>query len=42
MPATNPKTRVRRFEAVGVLLIAGFILLLTLARHWHNIPWGAR
>jgi len=50
MPIANPRqqpgSRARRsvltLEATGVLIIAILILILTLARYWHHIPWGAR
>jgi len=29
-------------EATGLLVIAALILILTLGRYWHHIPWGAR
>ncbi|MGB6678738.1 MAG: hypothetical protein WBE44_18725 [Terriglobales bacterium] len=29
-------------EATGLLVIAALILILTLVRYWHHIPWGAR
>ena len=29
-------------EATGLLVIAALILILTLARYWHHIAWGAR
>lgn len=29
-------------EATGLLIIAVLILILTLIRYWHNIPWSAR
>lgn len=28
-------------EATGLMVIALLILILTLARYWHHIPWGA-
>lgn len=34
--------RARKLEARGILLIVAVILLITLIRYWHNIPWGAR
>jgi hypothetical protein len=30
------------FEAAGILIIGALVLLFTLARYWHHIPWGAR
>jgi len=29
-------------EATGLIVISLLILILTLARYWHNIPWNAR
>jgi len=29
-------------EATGLIVIALLILVITLARYWHHIPWGAR
>jgi hypothetical protein len=29
-------------ETTGLLVIAVLILILTLVRYWHNIPWNAR
>ena len=29
-------------ETTGLLVIAILILILTLIRYWHNIPWSAR
>jgi hypothetical protein len=29
-------------EATGLLVIAALILILTIVRYWHHIPWGAR
>ena len=30
------------FEATGLIVIAILILIVTLARYWHHIPWSAR
>jgi hypothetical protein len=27
---------------LGVLLIAALIMIFTIARFWHSIPWGSR
>ena len=27
---------------LGVLLIAALIMVFTIARFWHSIPWGSR
>jgi hypothetical protein len=37
-----PKRPIYSLEATGLLLIALLILVLTLVRYWHDIPWGAR
>jgi hypothetical protein len=29
-------------EATGLIVIALLILVLTLIRYWHHIPWSAR
>ena len=29
-------------ETTGLLVMAALILILTLVRYWHNIPWNAR
>ena len=29
-------------ETTGLLVIAVLVLILTLIRYWHNIPWNAR
>ena len=29
-------------ETTGLLVIAVLVLILTLVRYWHNIPWNAR
>jgi hypothetical protein len=29
-------------EATGLLVIALLIMVLTLIRYWHRIPWSAR
>jgi hypothetical protein len=41
-PERHPKPHVYTLEATGLLIIAILILILTLARYWHHIPWGAR
>jgi hypothetical protein len=38
-PERHPKYTL---EATGLLIIAILILILTLARYWHHIPWDAR
>jgi hypothetical protein len=34
--------QVYTLEATGLLMIAALILILILARYWHQIAWGAR
>lgn len=41
-PERHPKPHIYTLEATGVLIIAVLILILTLARYWHNISWSAR
>jgi hypothetical protein len=42
-PAEPHRTpQVYTLEATGLLVIALLILILTLIRHWHHIPWSAR
>ena len=42
-PAEHHRTpQVYTLEATGLLVIAVLILILTLIRYWHNIPWSAR
>jgi hypothetical protein len=36
------KSRIHALEATGVLIVAAIILIITLARYWHNFAWGAR
>ena len=38
----HPKPHIYTLEATGLLVIALLILIITLARHWHHIPWSAR
>ena len=40
--ADHPKPHIYDLEATGLIVIAVLILILTLVRYWHNIPWGAR
>jgi hypothetical protein len=52
MPATGMKSQppherhpvpeVYTLETTGLLVIAALILILTLVRYWHHIPWTAR
>jgi hypothetical protein len=42
-PAEHHRTpQVYTLEATGLLVIAVLILVLTLIRYWHHIPWSAR
>jgi len=42
-PAEHHRTpQVYTLEATGLLVIAVLILVLTLIRYWHYIPWSAR
>jgi len=42
-PSERPaKRHIYKLEAGGILVIGALILLLTLARYWHHIAWGAR
>jgi hypothetical protein len=38
----RPAARVRKLEAKGLLVVVVLILLYTVIRYWHNIPWSAR
>jgi hypothetical protein len=29
-------------EAAGLFVIAALVMIITLARYWHHIPWSAR
>ncbi|HEX3353933.1 MAG TPA: hypothetical protein VHS34_14030 [Terriglobales bacterium] len=53
MPAASPqsnepsrrrpaKNHIYTLEAGGILIIGALVLVITLARYWHHIPWGAR
>lgn len=41
-PERHPAAPVYALETTGLLVIALLILILTLARYWHNIAWSAR
>jgi hypothetical protein len=42
-PAEHHRTpQVYTLEATGLLVVALLILVLTLVRYWHHIPWSAR
>jgi hypothetical protein len=34
--------QVYTLETTGLLVIAALILILTLVRYWHHIPWNWR
>ena len=36
------KSSIYKLETGGILIIGVVIFLLTLARYWHHIAWGAR
>jgi len=38
----HPVPEIYTLETTGLLVIAILILILTLIRYWHNIPWSAR
>jgi hypothetical protein len=38
----HPRHAVYASETVGLLLIAGLLLILTLIRYWHYIHWSLR
>jgi hypothetical protein len=38
----HPVPEVYTLETTGLLVIAALILILTLVRYWHHIPWTAR
>ena len=49
MPEEPPKDDHKRHrhavyasEATGLIVIVLLLLVLTLARYWHNIHWGLR
>jgi len=37
-----PRPHIYTLEAAGLLIIAALIMIITLARYWHHIPWSAR
>ena len=42
-PAEHHRTpQVYTLEATGLLIISLLVLILTLVRYWHRIPWSAR
>jgi len=54
VPAAGPKRQpeptgehhhvpeIYTLETTGLLVIAALILILTLVRYWHHIPWNWR
>jgi hypothetical protein len=38
----RPVPEIHTLETTGLLVIAILILVLTLIRYWHHIPWSAR
>jgi len=38
----HPVPEVYTLETTGLLVIAAIILILTLIRYWHHIPWNWR
>jgi hypothetical protein len=38
----HPVPEIYTLETTGLLVIAILILVLTLIRYWHHIPWSAR
>jgi hypothetical protein len=42
-PSEHHRTpQVYTLEVTGLLIIAAMVLIITLIRYWHNIPWSAR
>jgi hypothetical protein len=41
-PERHPIPEVYTLETTGLLVVAALILILTLIRYWHHIPWGFR
>jgi hypothetical protein len=38
----QPVPEIYTVETTGLLVIAILILILTIIRYWHHIPWSAR
>jgi len=38
----DPIPKVETLEATGLIVIAILVLILTMVRFWHHIPWNAR
>jgi len=41
-PVHHAAPQIETLEATGLIVIAILILILTLIRYWHHIPWNAR
>jgi hypothetical protein len=41
-PERPGRNHIYTLEATGILIIGALVLIFTLARYWHHIPWGAR
>jgi hypothetical protein len=41
-PRKHPRHSVYSSQAIGLLLIAFGLLVLTLIRYWHHIHWSLR
>jgi hypothetical protein len=41
-PEHHRTPQIYTLEATGLLVIAALILILTVVRYWHHIPWSAR
>ncbi len=41
-PDGKPRLHVYDLEATGLIVIAVLLLILTVIRYWHHIPWGVR
>jgi len=41
-PEHHRTPQIYTMEATGLLVVATLILILTVVRYWHHIPWSAR
>jgi len=41
-PDPHPRAHIYTMETTGLLVIALLLLILTLIRYWHSIPWSWR
>jgi hypothetical protein len=41
-PPKRPRHAIYATETLGLLVIAAFLLILTLLRYWHHIHWSLR